>query len=79
MASRLLLASAWVLAALSGADLVFATTGGETLVFGPVAGAVLGWLAGRQGASRRAARLAIGVNAAVLVVSVIAIFTFGGT
>jgi hypothetical protein len=54
VASRLLLASAWALAALSSADLLFATTGGETLVFGPVAGAVLGWLAG--GKAPRAAR-----------------------
>jgi hypothetical protein len=68
-----------VLAALSGADLLFATTGGETLVFGPVVGAVFGWLAAGQGASHRACRLAIGANAAVLIVSVIAILTFGGT
>jgi hypothetical protein len=74
-----LLISAWVLAALAIADLVLATTAGETLVFGPVIGAILGWLASKKGASRKASRLAIGVNATVLILTVIAIFTFGGT
>jgi hypothetical protein len=79
VAGRLLLVSAWALAALSVADLVFAVTGGETLIFGPIVGAVLGWLAAKRGASRAGWRLAVGANAAVLVVSVIAVFASGGT
>jgi len=74
-----LLTAAWALVGLSVADLLFATTAGETLVFGPVIGLVLGWLAGRNGASRRASRLAIGVNAAVLVITAVAIMLLGGT
>lgn len=76
---RVLLAVAWVLAAVSLADLAFAVAGGSTLLFGPVLGAVAGWLAGRNGASRSASGTAMAVNVAVLVVTVIAIFTLGAT
>jgi len=70
---------AMLLAALSLADLVSATTGGATLVVAPVLGIVLGWLASRRGTTRWAWRLAVGVNAIILAVTVVAIFLLGGT
>jgi hypothetical protein len=76
---RALLAVSWVLAAVSFADLGFAVADGSTLVFGPVLGAAAGWLAGRNGAPRSAPRLAVAFNAAVLAVTVMAIFTLGAT
>jgi hypothetical protein len=77
--STLLSTLAWVLAGLSLADLLFATTGGATLVFGPAAGAVLAWQARSHGARGRVVWLGLGVNAAILVTTVAAIFVLGGS
>jgi hypothetical protein len=78
-APEFLVALSLILAALGLADLLEAVVGGFTLVVGQIAGAAVGWVAYKKGASRPLALFAIGVNGLVLAATVVAIFVFGGT
>jgi hypothetical protein len=64
---------------LSVADLIDATVGGRTLVFGPIIGGVLGWLASRKQGFSTSSLLAVGINAVILTITAIAILLLGGS
>jgi hypothetical protein len=65
-------------AAVSLADLLTGFAGGVAAIVGPIVGAALGLLSARKGASRLSAGAAVGLNALLLVTTIVAGFVFGG-